>query len=41
MRNKTHKRIKKHKNKTKKHKKFRNIPNRNPHYINEISQIIL
>lgn len=37
----TKKNSKKHKNKTKKHiKKFRNLPNRNPNYINEISQII-
>jgi hypothetical protein len=40
MSKKTHKHSKKHKNKTKKHKKFHNIPNRNPRYINEISQII-
>jgi len=32
----------KHKHATRKHKhkQFRNIPNRTPHYINQISQII-
>lgn len=40
MSKKTQRYSKKHTNKTKKHKKFRNLPNRNPRYINEISQII-